>query len=154
MLCCVYRIINTDVLLNRRGTFRKKSNRIHVLSDSVLFVSSDIRRHGFLWRFFDCQKHIRKTFLVWLPILYFSSCFDYPSNITWTRITKNDTWKIRCMCWKDARAKKMPFKVVWLGRMEEGRSSLTVMVWRQQNWIGHILQGESLLKDVVETFEN
>src|ERR1043165_5968481 len=35
-------------------------------------------------------------------------------------------------------------------RVEEKRSLITTLRERQKNWIGHILRGDSLLRDIIE----
>src|SRR5580693_5282858 len=37
-----------------------------------------------------------------------------------------------------------------LNKVGEKGSLLETIVWRKKNWIGHILRGEGLLKDVIE----
>ena len=37
-----------------------------------------------------------------------------------------------------------------LRRVGENRSMVETIIWRKKNWIGHIMRGDGLMKEVVE----
>src|ERR1043165_9471561 len=91
-------------------------------------------------------KRLVKT-LVWSVVLYGSE--------TWT-IRKEDIRRLEA--WEMWIWRRME-KVSWtehmtnekvLQRVEEKRSLITTLRERQKNWIGHILRGDSLLRDIIE----
>src|ERR1043165_1859263 len=94
----------------------------------------------------NLKKRLVKT-LVWSVVLNGSE--------TWT-IRKEDIKRLEA--WEMWIWRRME-KVSWtehvtneevLQRVEEKRSLITTLRERQKNWIGHILRGDSLLRDIIE----
>jgi len=94
----------------------------------------------------NLKKRLVKT-LVWSVVLYGSE--------TWT-IRKEDIKRLEA--WEMWIWRRME-KVSWtehmtneevLQRVEEKRSLITTLRERQKNWIGHILRGDSLLREIIE----
>ena len=94
----------------------------------------------------NLKKRLVKT-LVWSVVLYGSE--------TWT-LRKEDIKRLEA--WEMWIWRRME-KVSWtehmtneevLQRVEEKRSLITTLRERQKNWIGHILRGDSLLREIIE----
>ncbi len=94
----------------------------------------------------NLKKRMVKT-LIWPVVLYASE--------TWT-IRKEDRKKIEAFeMWVWRRLKKVSWKEkitneAVLEMVEERKSLINTIQNRQRNWIGHVLRGDSLLRDVIE----
>src|SRR6218665_719463 len=94
----------------------------------------------------DMQKRIIKA-IIWSVAFYVAE--------TWTnkkediqRLEAFEMWvwrKMEKISWRDMKTNEKVLQVV-----QEERSLMDVIWRRKKNWIGHILRGESLLREVTE----
>ena len=92
------------------------------------------------------KKKIIKS-VIWSVALYGCETWTLRKN-EMQRLNALEMWMWRRMekiSWKDHRTNEEVLRLV-----DEDRQIVTTIVRRKKNWIGHIVRGHSMLKDVIE----
>jgi len=94
----------------------------------------------------DMQKRIIKA-IIWSVAFYVAETWTNKEEDIW-RLEAFEVWmwrKMEKISWRDMKTNEKVLQVV-----QEERSLMDAIWRRKKNWIGHILRGESLLREVTE----
>src|SRR6218665_935966 len=94
----------------------------------------------------DIKKRIIKA-IIWRVALYAAETWTYrKEDIRRVEVFEMWVWrKMEKISWRDMKTNEEVLQMV-----QEERSLIDVIWRRKKNWIGHILRGESLLREVIE----